>query len=116
MVIPVGKGYNDYANEVESILYDAGMHVELDLSGNTLQKKVRSAQLAQFNFIFVVGDEEMKGRMVNVRYRDDTSAQDRGKPVALDEVVEKLKKLRDDRAAYNPFAGVVVAKEQEEKK
>lgn len=51
----------------------------------------------------VVGDEEMRGRQVNVRFRDDTSTQDRGKPVALDEAIEKLVKLRDDNGMYNPF-------------
>ena len=45
----------------------------------------------------------MRGRQVNVRYRDDTSAQDRGKPVALDEAVEKLVKLKHDKGMYNPF-------------
>ncbi|CAI4214615.1 unnamed protein product [Parascedosporium putredinis] len=79
------------------------MFVDVDTSGNTLQKKIRSAQLAQYNFIFVVGDEEMRGRQINVRFRDDTSTQDRGKPVALDEAIEKLVKLRDDNGMYNPF-------------
>jgi threonyl-tRNA synthetase len=54
-----------------------------------------------------VGDEEVKGRQVNVRYRDDTSAQDRGKPIALDEAVEKIRKLRDERGTYNPFPSIV---------
>lgn len=110
MVIPVGKGFFPYAEEVQKIFHDAKTFVDVDLSGETLQKKVRKAQLAQYNFIFIVGDEEMRGRQVNVRYRDDTSAQDRGKPVSIDEAVEKLAKLRQDRGVYNPFAGVVVAK------
>ncbi|KKA28045.1 hypothetical protein TD95_001539, partial [Thielaviopsis punctulata] len=108
MVIPVGKGFFSYAEEVRQIFHDAKTFVDVDLSGETLQKKVRKAQLAQYNFIFIVGDEEMRGRQVNVRYRDDTSAQDRGKPVSIDEAVEKLSKLREDRGMYNPFAGVVV--------
>jgi len=53
----------------------------------------------------VVGDQEMKGRQVNVRNRDDTSSQDRGKPVSLEEAVEKLKALRDERRSDNPFPG-----------
>lgn len=63
----------------------------------------------------VVGDEEMNGRQVNVRYRDDTSAQDRGKPVAVDEAVEKLVKLRDDKGMYNPFAKAKAEEKAEEK-
>lgn len=53
----------------------------------------------------VVGDAEMKGREVNVRNRDDTSSQDRGKPVSLQEAIEKLTALRDERRSDNPFPG-----------
>ncbi|KAI0880208.1 threonyl-tRNA synthetase [Annulohypoxylon maeteangense] len=103
MVIPVGMGFVPYAQEVKEILKQARIFVDIDTTGNTLPKKVRNAQLAQYNFVFVVGDEEMRGRQVNVRYRDDTSTQDRGKPVLLEEVVGKLQKLRADRGSYNPF-------------
>jgi threonyl-tRNA synthetase len=52
----------------------------------------------------VVGDQEMKNREVNIRNRDDTSSQDRGKPVSLQETMEKLVALRDERRTNNPFA------------
>ena len=52
----------------------------------------------------------MRGRQVNVRYRDDTSAQDRGKPVGVDEAIEKLVALRTDKGTYNPFPGVKAEK------
>jgi threonyl-tRNA synthetase len=55
------------------------------------------------NFIFVVGDDEKRNRMVNIRYRDDTSTQARDVPVPLIEAVEKLKKLKSERGMYNPF-------------
>ena len=47
----------------------------------------------------------MKGREVNVRNRDDTSTQDRGKPVPLQEAIEKLIALRDEKRSDNPFPG-----------
>jgi threonyl-tRNA synthetase len=59
-----------------------------------------------------VGDEEMKARQVNVRNRDDTSTQDRGKPVGLDEAIEKLRKLKGDKGTYNPFPSGKLAKEE----
>jgi threonyl-tRNA synthetase len=59
--------------------------------------------------IKVVGDQEMKGRQVNVRNRDDASSQDRGKPVTLEEAVLKLKALRDEKRSDNPFPGDVKA-------
>jgi threonyl-tRNA synthetase len=57
------------------------------------------------NICVVVGDQEMKGREVNVRNRDDTSSQDRGKPVPLQEAITKLVALRDERRSDNPFPG-----------
>lgn len=45
----------------------------------------------------------MQGRMVNIRYRDDPSTQDRGTPVPLNEAIAKLNQLKADRGMYNPF-------------
>jgi len=70
-VIPVAAVYEPYAKEVVSQIHDAGFYVELDDSDNTLNKKIRDAQLAQFNFILVVGEKEVKDRSVNVRTRDN---------------------------------------------
>lgn len=52
MVIPVGPTYDEYAERVKQILYDEGFMVEVDTDpGDTMNKKIRNAQLAQFNFI-----------------------------------------------------------------
>ena len=52
LVIPVMKAAEDYVREIQSIFHKARMYVDIDVSGNTLQKKIRSGQLAQYNFIF----------------------------------------------------------------
>jgi threonyl-tRNA synthetase len=52
LVIPVMKGAEDYVREIQTIFHKARMYVDIDVSGNTLQKKIRSGQLAQYNFIF----------------------------------------------------------------
>lgn len=52
LVIPVGVGFFDYAREVQGIFHKLHMFVDVDLSGNTLPKKIRTGQLAQYNFIF----------------------------------------------------------------
>lgn len=51
-VIPVGVAFMEYAEEVQQIFKKEKMFVDVDLSGNTLQKKIRTAQLSQYNFIF----------------------------------------------------------------
>ncbi|KAF2904716.1 hypothetical protein ILUMI_01453 [Ignelater luminosus] len=72
MVIPVGPAFDDYAHEVQQKLYEAGFMCEVDTdAGDTMNKKIRNAQLAQFNFILVVGEKERSSQTVNVRTRDN---------------------------------------------
>lgn len=101
MVIPVMPSANDYVREVQSTLRAKGFHADIDVSGNTMQKKIRTAQLSLYNFIMVVGAEEQEKRAVNWRNRDDQATQQRGEVVPLDEAVEKLVRLRDERRIEN---------------
>ena len=52
MVVPVGPHVNAYAKEVRDTLHDAGYCSDVDVDdGNTMNKKVRNAQIAQYNYI-----------------------------------------------------------------
>jgi threonyl-tRNA synthetase len=52
LVVPVMPSVNDYVHEVQAIFREKGMHCDIDVSGNTMQKKIRTGQLSQYNFIF----------------------------------------------------------------
>lgn len=70
-IVPVAAKYTDYAHKVAAAIHDAGFYVDVDSSSHTLNKKVREAQLAQYNFILVVGAEEEAAGTVNIRTRDN---------------------------------------------
>lgn len=40
-------------------------------AGDTMNKKIRNAQLSQHNFILVVGEKEQTNGTVNIRTRDN---------------------------------------------
>jgi threonyl-tRNA synthetase len=126
LVIPVMPALNDYAEEVRDLFRDRGLYVDADLSGNTLQKKIRSGQLEQYNLSSVrdtphqlpsdplvvtvadvkfshavVGAEEQKSRTVNIRNRDDAVTHAKGELVPLSDAVEHLVRLRDERRLQN---------------
>lgn len=101
MVIPVMPSANDYVKEVQAELRKQQIHADIDISGNTMQKKIRTAQLSLYNFIMVVGAEEQEKRAVNWRNRDDQASQQRGEVVPLDEAIKKLVQLRDERRLEN---------------
>lgn len=88
-----------YAEEVKARLFDEGFFVEVDGSDATLNKKIRNAELSQVNFVLVVGAEEAESKSVNVRCRDDEGERKgKGEVRGLEEVVSKLKVLRESKA------------------
>ena len=52
LVIPVMPAVNDYVEEVQRLLRAQKIHADIDIGGNTMQKKIRTGQLQQYNFIF----------------------------------------------------------------
>jgi len=90
MVTPVTDKVNDYAQEVRQAIHDAGFYVDVDLTDKNMQKKIREAQVAQYNYILVVGENEAKDKTVNVRTRDN--------------VIHGQKKLEDLIAEFKQLA------------
>ncbi|XP_008221771.1 PREDICTED: threonine--tRNA ligase, mitochondrial 1 [Prunus mume] len=70
IVCPVSDKSQPYALEVRNRIHQAGYYVDVDTSDRTIQKKVREAQMAQYNYILVVGEEEVKTGQVSLRVRD----------------------------------------------
>lgn len=118
LVIPVMPTVNDYVEEVQRLFKAEKMNIDIDISGNTMQKKIRTGQLQQYNFIFgklatyinpciptntceVVGAQEKEARSVNIRNRDDQETQAKGELIPLEEAVRKLKALKKERRLIN---------------
>lgn len=90
MLVPVHAEFFNYCNEIRDKLHKEGFYVDVDLSKNTFQKKVRNAQVAQYNFQFVVGKNEVENGSVNIRTRENKVEGE----MKSDEMIEMLKKLR----------------------
>lgn len=94
IVLPIRNAIDDYAIEVKNLLYSAGYHVDVELDPSlTINKKVRNAQIAQYNFILVVGDKEKESRTVNVRTRDNKQHGE----ITVDDLIEKFKTFKSTR-------------------
>uniref|UniRef100_A0A7N5ZXY2 threonine--tRNA ligase n=1 Tax=Anabas testudineus TaxID=64144 RepID=A0A7N5ZXY2_ANATE len=92
MVVPVGPTCEEYAQKE---FHNSGLMTDVDLDpGCTLNKKIRNAQLAQYNFILVVGEKEKTSNTVNVRTRDNKVHGER----SVEECIERLKQLKTSRS------------------
>jgi threonyl-tRNA synthetase len=69
-IVPVSDKFLDYADSVEKRLSLEGYFTDVIRLNATLNKKVRTAQMAQYNYILVVGEKEETDNTVNVRIRD----------------------------------------------
>lgn len=86
-VLPIADRHHDYARKVNDSLKAAGLRTELDDRKETLQSKIRDAQLSKIPYMLIVGDKEMAGMSVAVRSRN---SQNQG-VVTPDEFITRIK-------------------------
>ena len=68
-VIPVADRHLDYAYKLEAELKSEGMRAEVDARSETVNLKIRQAQLDKIPYMLVVGDKEVAAATVSVRLR-----------------------------------------------
>ncbi len=88
-ILSVADRHHEYAESVRKTLKDAGFVAEIDSRSETIPKKVRDAQLKQWNYILVVGDKEVADNTVTVRTRE-------GNVEGPVKVADFTKRLRDE--------------------
>uniref|UniRef100_A0A8C9WRM2 threonine--tRNA ligase n=1 Tax=Scleropages formosus TaxID=113540 RepID=A0A8C9WRM2_SCLFO len=96
MLVPINPSCDDYTKVCKQFV-EAGFMADVDLDSSCLlNKKIRNAQLAQYNFILVVGEKERLTNSVNVRTRDNKV---HGEMPVL-EVMARLTLLKQSRCCH----------------
>lgn len=70
-LIPMGADAQEFTQHVHNTLLLKGYAVDIDQSGDNFNKKIRNAQVEGYNFIGVIGKEELKTQSINLRKRDE---------------------------------------------
>lgn len=87
-VIPVVEAHLEYASKIGKLLDDAGIRAEVDSRSEKVGYKIRSAQVNQVPYMFIVGDRELEEGTISVRER-------RAGDLGSFKVEEFIKKLQD---------------------
>lgn len=90
IVLPVSDKFAHYAEWVAEQLRHHGFDSQADNSNHTLKRKILDAQKQQWNFMLVVGAEEVESVSVTVRCRENPEQQEK---LTIPELVEKFEKL-----------------------
>lgn len=70
-VITVADRHAQYAYEVAAEIKKAGFICDVDETSESVNKKIRNAQLMQYNYMLTVGDKELENRTIALRTRDN---------------------------------------------
>jgi threonyl-tRNA synthetase len=69
IVVPIADRHGETAEKIGERLRSGGARVEVDNSRETMQHKIRNAELAKVPYVLVVGDKEIEAGTVAVRAR-----------------------------------------------
>lgn len=98
-ILTVADRHEPYAHELIQKLKQQGFRVDIDATGESVSKKVRTAQLTQINYILTVGDKEMEHKTLNLRTRDNVVHGE----IDLEAFIIALKKEKEERSLKSPF-------------
>lgn len=99
-VLTVADRHEPFAAELTAKIKAAGFHCDLDASSESVNKKVRNAQLSQVNYILTVGDREVEQRNATLRTRDNVVHGE----INIDEFLQKLDQEKRERSLTSPYS------------
>lgn len=70
-IITVADRHSEFAHEVKREITKAGFICDIDDSSESMNKKIRNAQLLQINYMLTVGEREVENKTVALRTRDN---------------------------------------------
>ncbi|KAH7650303.1 threonyl-tRNA synthetase (RNA binding domain TGS+ +tRNA synthetase) [Cryptosporidium bovis] len=99
IVLSISEKTIEYAKSIERELNRRGFDVSGNYSGATINKKIRESQLLQWNYMLVIGENEVKDKKITVRCRDTTVPQE---VLTLEELISKFSSMGFPSSQANP--------------
>ncbi|MCA9379353.1 hypothetical protein KC640_02905 [Candidatus Dojkabacteria bacterium] len=88
-IIPISEEHYDFAEKAEKSLVEAGFRCEVDARSETMQARIRHAELLRIPVIAIIGEKEQSSNAVSLRLRQEKEVG----MVALDSLVETIVEL-----------------------
>ncbi len=98
-LVTVADRHQAYAEEVAATIRALGFHVDVDSTQESVSKKIRNAQLAQFNYILTIGDKEVEHQKINLRTRENAVLGE----IEVGAFIKEIEKEKRERSLLSPF-------------
>ncbi len=93
LVVPIKDSVREYAMKVKSALEEDSIRADIDSRNETLDKRIRQAEMNKIPYVLVVGEREAKQEAVSVRKR---GAGDQG-AVSTEQFIKQIKQEIDNK-------------------
>lgn len=90
-VLPIADRHHEYAETIRQKLKELGIQVEIDLAAESLNKKIRTAQIDQVNYMITIGDKELEEVKVSVRHREGMQQNQIDLAFFIEKIQEEIK-------------------------
>lgn len=88
-IVPISEEHYDFAEKAEKLLVEAGFRCEVDARSETMQARIRHAELLRIPVIGIIGEKELNSNAISLRLRQEKEVG----MVALDSLVETIVEL-----------------------
>jgi threonyl-tRNA synthetase len=97
-ILPIADRHRDYAHQILAQFKEVGIRASMDISSETLGKKIRNSQLQKVPYMLIIGDSEVKNSSISVRPRntEDLSRDELQKSYSVAEFMTKV--MMEDRS------------------
>lgn len=99
-VLTVADRHVPFADSVAAKIRAAGFYVSVDHSQESLSKKVRTAQLAQVNYILTIGDQEIEKQNISLRTRENVVVGE----ISVDEFIKTISQEKRERKLSSSYS------------
>lgn len=90
-IIPVSDKFNEYADEVKTLLEENNIRVKVDKRAEKVGYKIREAQLKKVNYMLVIGEKEVESQKLSVRKRNGEEIKDIDPKEFVENLIQEIK-------------------------
>jgi len=69
MIIPISDKHVDYCQKLKETLENEGVRTELDDRKESMQSRIRDAQMQKIPYMLILGDKEIEANQISLRLR-----------------------------------------------
>jgi threonyl-tRNA synthetase len=90
-ILPIADRHHELAQKLHIQLKTLGFEAEVDFAAESLNKKIRNAQLDQVNYMITLGDKECEEGTVSIRHREGMQKNQIDLAFFIEKIQEEIK-------------------------